>query len=230
MLENNFREVFLAVQNCARDKGLSIVMYRNYETLPDQLKSGDVDIFCKPEERGPWQMVFRDLARRENCDVFLIWTSYYVDKYQVQMPDGQAFLFDINYRLNWYNVDFGEKLITNTIELSSKIHVLSDEVCFFIAVCHYFLYGGYLPLKYLDRYRSATKSDIFADLMNSTYGKFTPELMMHLHTEQQMQRKKSRKIRTYVLLKHLRKNLFKGVYQVVTRYFWGEKSVRVKMS
>lgn len=227
---NSFYETFINLHHIAEVENLKIIMYRNYESLPNKLTSRDVDIYCQPHERLAWRRVFQKLARREKNKVFLIWSSYYVDKFSVSIKGGKKIEFDINFQLIWYNVDFGSVFSNKVEEFNSKISIFSPPSCLFIAFCHSFLYGGNLPLKHVDRYNDELNSEIFLSYMQKMFGVYAPDLVAKLSNRQNVSRQYSNIIRVYVMIRFLKDSYGLGLFQIPMRYIWGERKVFLNMN
>ncbi|SDX40422.1 hypothetical protein [Nitrosomonas oligotropha] len=172
---------------------LKIVMVRNFEFLPQQNIARDIDLIIRETDLDVWLLCLNKICTElsVHCKVKKI-SSYCINMIIEGVDDKNNDLqLDLNYRFNWRGIDFysTEQLYQESIAYGSTyINVAGSGVRCFITLCHSYLYGGFLPRKYISVFRNLAgdlkELEKFNELSDHLLGKWARKnLWKRLYSE-----------------------------------------------
>tara|TARA_R110001592_G_scaffold255666_7_gene519424 strand:- start:2509 stop:3201 length:693 start_codon:yes stop_codon:yes gene_type:complete len=153
--------IFLSIlSNEIEERGLKLVVIRNYDTLPQRNSGNDIDVIVNENDVSLWLSILGDICDTNGLTLDVTKKYYYCTKTIIHGVDDKfgRLELDLNNRFEWRGLKFysSDSLISNSIRFNREIYTSSNELSAFITFCHSFLYGGFIQRKYSKEYKLLT--------------------------------------------------------------------------
>jgi hypothetical protein len=153
---------------------LKIVVARNYESLPVNLASADIDLIIARDDIVKWSECIERTSMTLGLDCNMASQYYYCRQYAVMGLDDGPVRFDLLPILIWRGVKWGntESVIAESIKYKDFIFKPKPIHEALITFCHSYLYGGFVKSKYVNHLQELIGQDFdgFELLLNNIFG------------------------------------------------------------
>lgn len=172
------KEFLLGIDTWLQKKHLKFVVIRNYEELPNTNTGNDIDIIVPGKSLNEWLEILEAFCKDNKLSFTINNQHFYCTSTVIEGVDdknGQLKL-DLNNRFNWRGVEFysSDILVKNAKSYKSPIYTSQyDYINWYITFCHSFLYGGFIPAKYIKQIKKSinSKPEEFNQLLSSIFTK-----------------------------------------------------------
>lgn len=150
---------FCALNEEVNNKGLKLVIIRNFEGLPKLNYGNDIDLLVRDSDLNVWLESLTRVCTLNKLELKVTKVYSYCTKLHIFGVDdkGKGYLeLDLNNLLVWKCVEFYsmDELIDGAKLVSKPIYTCDKKVAAFVTFCHSFLYGGFFQFKYSELYLS----------------------------------------------------------------------------